>query len=334
MEINRNIFNKLNLIRQSIGASKGLIDELRSKRKTFSSNPFETELIEKGDIILSDAQFEENVHYPAGLAAIGSTQVTLHIYQPVMDIETFLIDTDEEAYSSSPKFHVSECRTLIQMREKGRYNRYIATQRQKNGYTVQPTDRKSKELMINIIDEANFSKGMKLGMSYFNKKEDIGKMKLNIDVCKNCLEFLNYKDYEESNRTQRQDIFNSFNLTDFLEHFKYIFRCLPLYGESTFPGADYSKDWAKVSNELRKSSGWMCSCCNVVLESEKGLLHVHHKDGIKGNNKPSNLEVLCALCHKKKPFHEGMNIKDNEEKKIKNLRRKQSSEKKCSKCNS
>ena len=27
------------------------------------------------------------------------------------------------------------------------------------------------------------------------------------------------------------------------------------------------------------------------------------------NNKPSNLEVLCILCHKDKPFHQNMYIK-------------------------
>ena len=61
-----------------------------------------------------------------------------------MDIETFLDDTDEKPYSSSPKFHISECKTLIEMRDRGRFNRYTATQRHSNGYTVQPSDRKSK----------------------------------------------------------------------------------------------------------------------------------------------------------------------------------------------
>ena len=42
----------------------------------------------------------------------------------------------------------------------------------------------------------------------------------------------------------------------------------------------------------------------TCLKDNKGFLHVHHKDGIKGNNKPSNLEVLCMLCHREKPFHQ------------------------------
>ena len=120
--------------------------------------------------------------------------------------------------------------------------------------------------MVNILDVESFSKGMKIGLSYFDKKEDNGKMKLNIDVCKNCLQFLNYKDYEKSNYIDKQNIYQSFDLNDFFEHFKYIFRCLPLYDES-----NYSKDWARVSNEFREKSSWICSCCNVNLTNFKGF---------------------------------------------------------------
>ena len=50
---------------------------------------------------------------------------------------------------------------------------------------------------------------------------------------------------------------------------------------------------------------------------------MHHRDGNRGSNKPSNLEVLCSLCHREKPFHQNMHIKKLEIEKIHLLRREQ-----------
>ena len=332
MKLDINLFGELERIRKSINAQKANVGIFREKKQSFSKNPFEIELLEKGDLELSGTELEENVVYPAGLAAIGNTQVTLHILQAIINIETFLEETKEEPTSSTPKIHVCDCRTLQQMRERGRYNRYIATQRQFNGYTLQPSDRKTKELLINAISAENYSEGMKKALTFFKDDNETGKMKMKLQICKNCLDFLNYEEFSDSPRSKKNDIFESFDLENFFENYKHIFRCLPLYNEKNFPEGDYTSDWAKISEEFRRNANWTCSCCQVQLSKRRGLLHVHHKDGIRGNNKPSNLEVLCAICHSKKPYHSSMFIKKEEKENIHNFRNEQDLQKQCKEC--
>ena len=334
MELNKNIFFTLESLRKKIGAHKAEIKNLREKRQTFNKSPFEIKLLEKGDIILSDVELDENVSYPAGLAAIGNTQVTLHILQAIIKKESFLNETEQIPFSSKPKVHVSDCKTLNEMKERGRYNRYIATQRQTNGYTLQPTDLITKDLLVKSIGVDEQTLGMKTALSFFNQKQDYGKMKLELQICKNCLTFLNYQDYDNVSQSEKKLIYNNFDLNEFLENFQYIFRCLPLYKEKDYPEAEYTNDWARISNEIRRKANWICSCCKVNLKYNKGFLHVHHKDGIRGNNKPSNLEVLCMLCHREKPFHQNMYVKDDERKKVFRLRKDQDLNTKCKKCSS
>ena len=61
--------------------------------------------------------------------------------------------------------------------------------------------------------------------------------------------------------------------------------------------------WSEISTTLRESSHWRCSECSVYLGDNKGLLHVHHKNGNKGDNRKGNLAVLCKECHSKQPNH-------------------------------
>jgi len=59
----------------------------------------------------------------------------------------------------------------------------------------------------------------------------------------------------------------------------------------------YTDDWAVISTCARREVRWICQQCGADLSRAKSLLHVHHKDGSRQNNAPSNLVVLCSLCH-------------------------------------
>ena len=50
---------------------------------------------------------------------------------------------------------------------------------------------------------------------------------------------------------------------------------------------------------------------------------MHHLNGVKHDNTASNLIVLCADCHRKKPFHEHMHVKHADAQQINHLRREQ-----------
>lgn len=48
-------------------------------------------------------------------------------------------------------------------------------------------------------------------------------------------------------------------------------------------------------SELRRLGVDLTTCSECPARTR--LIHVHHKDGNRGNNDPSNLEVLCPKCH-------------------------------------
>jgi hypothetical protein len=61
----------------------------------------------------------------------------------------------------------------------------------------------------------------------------------------------------------------------------------------------YVKGWGKISKAYRVGRDYTCESCGIrpVNKFDNRFWHVHHKDGDKTNNRTSNLECLCVLCH-------------------------------------
>lgn len=49
-----------------------------------------------------------------------------------------------------------------------------------------------------------------------------------------------------------------------------------------------------IKIELIKERGQKCERCNY---NKLEILHIHHKDKNKNNNKKENLEIICPNCH-------------------------------------
>ena len=81
----------------------------------------------------------------------------------------------------------------------------------------------------------------------------------------------------------------------------------------------YTEDWwPYIQDEARVRAKMKCECCGVDFSNHNNvrfeceitnlgfkdcfpLYHVHHKDMVKTNNSPENLEALCLTCHS---FHD------------------------------
>ena len=72
----------------------------------------------------------------------------------------------------------------------------------------------------------------------------------------------------------------------------------------------YTLNWPQISKSFRKLNHQTCQRCKIQMKnaSDFRFMHVHHKNGNKRQNDPSNLECLCIRCHAK--------IDENHQKKI------------------
>lgn len=284
---------------RAIGGQKVNIAQLR--RTVTLANPLEYKILEQGEIILETQDDLDNLSHPAGLIAIGNTQVTLHIFDPFEDKDSLL-----QIPAGKTRFHISDCDVLNKMRRRGRFDRYVASARRDDLFSIRPYDN-----MTRVRGE---------------------KMESQLSPCRVCLKELDYNGYESASKQERDNIVTQFSTEDFFEHNFHIFRCLPLYSPETFPEGNYTSDWSRISYEYRAGKKWICECCEVKLEANKGLLHAHHVDGNRGNNRFSNLKSLCVLCHKSQPLHEGMHIRSTEKQKLLFIRSNQNISNSCIKC--
>lgn len=177
---------------------------------------------------------------------------------------------------SGKKYHVSWCRTLSEMKRKGKKDKYT--------------------LINSLSDE----------FEIFGEEYDVyneGRSRLN--VCKNCLDQLNYQGYKKLSQQDKNKIVNQFNKAEFFEQHT---NNLQEYnsGYSIIGQSGYSTDWKSVSKRYRESKNYICEKCHVDLSEEKGLLHTHHVNGNKSDNRPINLKALCVQCHSNEPDHNHM----------------------------
>jgi hypothetical protein len=177
-----------------------------------------------------------------------------------------------------PKFHVSSCKMLHQMKRSGRFEqRYVISTR---------------------------SDGI-FHLHYIAKKE---KAQKRLEICQFCLGNLSYKgfNYNRMTELQRRQAVDGFSIPEFFQHYPISLHTdEPLYDDINAPTNTYPDNFREISLAYRESVGWKCEKCGIALGKEKlrRYLHVHHKNGAKNNNSTNNLMALCIHCHADEPLH-------------------------------
>ncbi|WP_372614671.1 HNH endonuclease [Halomonas sp.] len=221
-----------------------------------------------------------------GLLSYRGRQVLLYIQDHGSKSQEALLDP-----KVGKKYHIAECRTLHKMRNEGRFERYVVT------------NDTSGEFHIS-------------GYDYMTRQPVEGKSRLHI--CKNCLTYLNYKGYSKPGN---YSAFKSFDLDEFFQTYSSFFTHMPQrkMGE----GEGYTADWSEISRNFRQEKGYTCEKCGVRLSDHPKLLHVHHINGVKGDNRKANLRALCADCHSKEAYHGSMYVSHADRQTISRLRHDQ-----------
>jgi len=238
-----------------------------------------------------EIKLDELGYAPSGLLSYKGMQVLLYI----PDQGTAIAAVLDGNRNAGRRFHIAHCDTLVEMKRKNRFERYIATRETTGSFAVQ-------------------------GFDPLAQTERDGVAPLH--VCQNCLKKLNYK-FAQTNRSAVA-VRDKFDLNEFFETYSSCFEYLPSRTSPVKGGTTYTADWADISKKLRSDSGWRCQGCSVTLSEHRHLMHVHHIDGVKSNNRPANLSVLCKACHRRQPLHEAMYVALEEMKIINRQRRKQS----------
>lgn len=259
-----------------------VIIDLTSPEQPFT--PIEIPIDDDIPVILSEVQPETN-----GPLTYKGQHVLLFIPDHGDDIRKALEDT----VNHGRRFHVAECQKLQEMRSKGRFERYVVTRRLKNQFKIYGTDAKHQPVSGTV----------------------------ELRVCRLCLNTLNYKNYRKLPPSKKGTAWESFDLAEFFKTYSIFFGQHPSRDADDVSSSGYTPDWDAVSRNVRAAAGYRCNECGINLTDHKNILHVHHINGVKQDNTPSNLRPLCADCHSHQPLHGYLRVNGNQMAVIESLRK-------------
>jgi 5-methylcytosine-specific restriction endonuclease McrA len=229
----------------------------------------ETKIFEEAGL---NSDLSDIFHLDDGLITLlkdGTVRKTI-VY--ISEIKRWTLNT----YGNYPKFHIFNCRTLVQMKNGGKIERY------------KKTSRADGKFLIVISGE-----------------RDSDAKYVRLEICGNCL-------YQYNMRFNTRYTKATFDIKSFIDRsisINYHLNGLFFQDDLETVPQFYATNWRQISNELKKKRNYTCQKCGVQLKKAKQYLHTHHIDSNPSNNIIGNLKVLCIECHSNE-FNHG-HIKQN-----------------------
>jgi hypothetical protein len=215
-----------------------------------------------------------------GTLAYKGTRVVLYI----RDVKQY-----RRAEPNLPRFHVSDCDTLQEMRAKNRYGRYVVATRDTGEFEIRL---------------------MSYGSSQFSKSDK------ELSVCQNCLAKIDWNEFTRHRHVsnKKAEIVSSFTLKAYFGKYRKTFiRSMPLHTERSAPENNYPKDWAVIAESIKIKRNFRCEKCGIDLSKWKKYLHAHHKNGLQNDVSEDNIAILCLEHHAAEPMHGHMKNSDYRE---------------------
>jgi hypothetical protein len=184
-----------------------------------------------------------------------------------------------------PRFHVSDCKKLQEMRANKRFERYVVATREDGSF----------ELNISIKGNQGFERRTE-----------------RLNVCQFCLGKLGWQGFDSSlPQPQRRTIVSGFTLNDFFKTYgKTLIINEPTHTSNTAPLNAYTSDFKILGDQIKRDRNHRCDQCKIDLSNHLQFLHAHHINGQKSDNSPSNIKVVCIGCHAEEYMHSHLKALD------------------------